>query len=322
MSNWHVSNSSEWTPIGDRMLTGHGGGMGPYAASYAVDLAARPMLNGSVSADIRLTERRATGAGLVCRADVAWTFVAFYTAPQEADDETTVARFGVFREGLFIPLAQLQEPVQLTRGYNHFTLEFFAGRMRGEIKAGDRTYELTAVCPHVPFPGYAGLVKFYGAGVLAKSWSIEQTRMPIASAASRPAGEKSKWDVFLCHTSDTKEEVKGLAKALAERGLTYWLDSEQIKPGDSVPGKINEGLGDSRYLLACISESSQSEWVTAEYGGVLSRELSGESSTRIIPVLLADVEPKHIPILLRGKSYISSGNKTVFDEFISFLLSH
>lgn len=322
MSSWHVSDRSEWTAIGDRMITGHGGGVGPYAASYAVDRAAGRMLNGSVSADIRLTERRSVGAGLICRADLDWTFVTFYTAPQGAADETTVARFGVFREGMLIPVAQLREPVRLARGYNHFTLEFFSGRMRGEIRAENRIYELTAVCPHVPFPGYVGLVKFYGAGVLAKSWSMEQTVLPFVSAASRRVREQAKWDVFLCHTSGAKEEVKELARALAKRGLTYWLDNEQIMPGDSVPEKINEGLGDSRFLLACVGESAQGEWARAEYGGVLSRELSGESPTRIIPVLLANAEPRHIPILLRGKRYISSANKTEFEEFISFLLSH
>ncbi|MFE0401470.1 toll/interleukin-1 receptor domain-containing protein [Streptomyces nigra] len=322
MSSWHVSDESEWTPIGDRMITGHGGGMGPYAASYAVNLAAGPMLNGAVSADIRLTERRSVGAGLVCRADPHWTFVTFYTAPQGAADETTVARFGVFREGTLIPVAQLQEPVRLARGYNHFTLEFFSGRMRGEIRAEDRTYELTATCPHVPFAGYSGLVKFYGAGVLAKSWSMEQTVLPIVSANSVTARKRAKWDVFLCHTTGAKEEVKELARALAKGGITYWLDSEQIMPGDSVPEKIDEGLSDSRFLLACVGDSPQGKWARTEYGGVLSRELAGESPARIIPVLLANAEPRHIPVLLRGKRYISSANKTEFEEFIRFLLSH
>ncbi|MGW7421403.1 toll/interleukin-1 receptor domain-containing protein [Streptomyces sp. NPDC054813] len=304
------------------MITGHGGGMGPYAASYAVDLAVAPVLNGSVSADIRLTERRAVGAGLVCRADLAWTFVTFYTAPQDMSEETTIARFGVFQEGQLTRVAQLPEPVRLERGYNRFTLEFFSGRMRGEIRAGDRTYELMATCPHVPFAGHTGVVKFYGAGVLAKSWSVERTRLPFVAAVSRPAKEDFTYDVFLCHTSDTREDVKSLAKALAGRGVTYWLDSEQISPGDSIPEKIDAGLRRSRYLLACISKSAQGEWARAEYGGVLSRELSGDSSTVTIPLLLADAEPDHIPVLLRGKRYISSSNKTEFDEFISFLLSH
>ncbi|MCX4905856.1 toll/interleukin-1 receptor domain-containing protein [Streptomyces sp. NBC_00878] len=324
MSTWHASNSAEWTPVGSRMITGHGGGMGPYDASYVIDLSSGPLLNGSVSAAVRLTDRGATGAGVVCRADRDWTFVAFYTAPDDPSEDTTVARLGVFQEGVLTPVAQLAEPVRLAPGYNRFTLEFFSGRIRGEIRAGDRTYELTALCPHIPFPGHTGLVKFYGAGVLAKSWSVEQTRMPFVAAGSRPAkGKDYPFDVFLCYASDTAEEVQAIAKTLAARGVSYWLDSNQINYGQRISVQIEAGLRSSRYLLPCISKNiAEREWTRAEFGGVLNAEFGGGWAPVTIPVLLADAEPDDIPFLVRDTRWVSSTNKVAFDEFISFVLSH
>ncbi|WP_194238657.1 toll/interleukin-1 receptor domain-containing protein [Streptomyces spongiae] len=324
MSSWHASNSAEWTPVGDRMLTGHGGGIGPYAASYAIDLTSGPVLNGSVSADILLTGTGVTGAGLVCRADRDWTFVAFYTAPQDVSEGTTVARLGVFQEGVLTPVAQLAEPVELERGYNHFSLEFFSGQMRGEIRAGDRTYELTAACPHVPFAGHAGLVKFYGAGVLATSWSVERTRIPFVPAASRrKEGQVFQYDVFLCHARETAQEVHDIAQALKARGISYWLDTEQITYGDRVTEKIEEGLRNSHYVLPCISKGlMERSWCRAEYGGILNAELSGDSTRIVVPLMLAAAEPDDIPLLFRDKRRVTSTNRVEFDRFIDFLLSN
>ncbi|WP_406349071.1 toll/interleukin-1 receptor domain-containing protein [Streptomyces sp. NBC_01597] len=324
MNDWYASNSRDWTPLGSGMITGHGGGVGPYAASYTISLASETILNGSVSTAIRLTSRRATGAGLVCRADRNWTFVAFYTAPENPGDDTTVARLGVFREGVLTPIAQLEEPVTLARGFNRFTLEFYSGQIRGEIRADERTYELRASCAHIPFPGHVGLVKFYGAGVMARGWAAEQTRIPfITAAARRKEGQMFKYDVFLCHASQTADEVADIAKLLADRGVSYWLDKEQITYGDRISEKIEEGLRGSHYVLPCISKHiSRSGWTRAEYGAILNAELSGDSTRIVVPLLLAEAETSDIPLLFRDKARVTSTNKVEFDRFIDFLLSN
>ncbi|MFI0977492.1 toll/interleukin-1 receptor domain-containing protein [Streptomyces sp. NPDC021093] len=324
MSDWHSSDSREWTRVGDALIAGIGSGMGPYEASYTVDRAPGRILNGSVSADVRLTDSAATGAGLVCRADQDWTFLAFYTAPQDMADESTVARLGVFLEGVLTPIAQLQEPVRLERGFNHFSLEFYSDQVRGEIRAGKRTYELETSCAHIPFPGYAGLVKFYAAGVLARSWSVERTRIPFVSAGSRrKEGQMFQYDVFLCHASETAKEVSAIAEALAARGVSYWLDKEQITFGDRVSEKIEEGLRGSHYVIPCVSSHiSERGWTRAEYGGILNAELSGDSTRVVVPLLLAEAVTDDIPLLFRDKLWVSSTNKVEFDRFIDFLLSN
>src|SRR5262249_6603397 len=146
-----------------KMVVGYGGGVGDYQTSYAINISCGTVLNGRIEADIRLIERHAVGAGLICRADDRWTLLAFYTAPGSGKASSTVARMGFFKEGVFTPLAVFAEPVQLAESYNKYSLEFFSGRARGEIRTQEKVIELFADCPHLPFPGYVGLVKFYSA---------------------------------------------------------------------------------------------------------------------------------------------------------------
>ncbi|MBT2384610.1 toll/interleukin-1 receptor domain-containing protein [Streptomyces sp. ISL-11] len=323
MNTWHASPSSDWT-TGDSLIAGHGGGIGEFGASYAVDLRTDPMLNGRIAADVRLTSPHGTGAGLVCRADTDWTFLTFHTAPEGPDDAATVARIGIFREGALTPVAALAEPVELSRGYNRFSLEFFSGQVRGEIRAGDRTYELHANCPHLPFPGRVGVVKFYGTGVLIKSVTAERTEMPFAVPQQERAGGEFEYDVFLCHSHDDAEEVHRIAERLADNKIRYWLDRDRIDYGDAVTKKIEDGLQASRYVLPCVSGNLiRSGWARAEYGGILNTVFSGASRRKVIPLMLEQVaaDQENIPILLRDLRRVSSFNKVEFAAFIDFLVS-
>ncbi len=73
------------------------------------------------------------------------------------------------------------------------------------------------------------------------------------------------YDVFLSHSAKDKEVVRPLAERLREDGLRIWLDDWEIRPGDSIPAKIEEGLERSRLLVLCMSAHSfGSDWATLE----------------------------------------------------------
>jgi hypothetical protein len=48
------------------------------------------------------------------------------------------------------------------------------------------------------------------------------------------------FDVFLSHSAKDKAVVRDVAAWLKRDGVRVWLDEEQIKPGDSIPAKIEE----------------------------------------------------------------------------------
>ena len=318
MSDWRDINKDAWT-FTRKVIVGSGGGFGEYKTAYAVNRANGILLNGRIAADLRISKKHVAGGGLICRGDEYWTFLAFYTSPAIAEKDSDIARIGLFKEGLFTQVATSNEPVHLTDDFNHFELEFFSGRLRGEIRTAEKAYELSAVCPHIPFPGYVGLVKFYGADILVKNVLIEKTDMPFATAVSN-ISRQFEYDVFLCHSSADKPIVEQIARNLRNAGITYWLDGEQIKFGDQITAKIEEGLQKSRYIVPCVSANvSVSGWARAEYGAVLNAELSGVSERVVIPLRLDDCNERDLPLLLRDKKRVTYSNKIEMAEFVQFL---
>lgn len=321
MSSWRDINKDSWT-FTRKKIAGYGGGIGELKTSYAVNLENGLLLNGKISADLRIVEPYLTGAGLICRADGLWTFLAFYTAPNSKENRYTVARLGLFKQGLFAPIATLNEEIYLDEDYNQFSLEWFSGKIRGEIKTSTNTYEVIRTCPHIPFSGYAGLVKFYGAGVLAKNIQIEKTDIPFEEKRKQKM-KQFNFDVFVCHSSNDKPIIADeIIQLFKKEGITYWLDSEQIKFGDSITQKIEEGLQKSRCVMPCLSENlSQSNWSRAEYGAILNAEFSGNSERIIVPLKLDNCDNNHIPMLLKDKKRVTYFNKTEFLEFLKFIKS-
>jgi hypothetical protein len=61
------------------------------------------------------------------------------------------------------------------------------------------------------------------------------------------------YDVFLSHSAKDKAVVRPLAERLRKDGVKVWFDEWVLKPGDSIPAKIEEGLERSRVLVLCMS---------------------------------------------------------------------
>ena len=80
-------------------------------------------------------------------------------------------------------------------------------------------------------------------------------------------------DVFLSHSSKDKEVVRAVAERLRADGLRVWFDEWEIRPGDSIPAKIEEGLEHSR-VLACPAVASERRRKAGTCGsGNLSKDI-------------------------------------------------
>ena len=62
------------------------------------------------------------------------------------------------------------------------------------------------------------------------------------------------FDVFLSHSSKDKGLVREVAERLRKDGVKVWFDAWEIKPGDSIPAKIEEGLEHSGGVCAVNDE--------------------------------------------------------------------
>lgn len=86
------------------------------------------------------------------------------------------------------------------------------------------------------------------------------------------------FDVFISHASEDKEEVvRPLAIALMHNNLKVWYDEFELKIGDSLRRKIDQGLATSRFGIVVLSQSFLKKgWTNYELDGLVSRSVSGE----------------------------------------------
>src|ERR1035438_8718977 len=103
---------------------------------------------------------------------------------------------------------------------------------------------------------------------------------------------KSTHDVFLSHSTKDKAVVRPLAERLRQDGLKVWFDEWVLKPGDSIPAKIEEGLEHSRVLVLCMSANAfGSDWAQLEAGTFRFRDPLNQER-RFIPRRLEDAPIK------------------------------
>jgi hypothetical protein len=97
------------------------------------------------------------------------------------------------------------------------------------------------------------------------------------------------YDVFLSHSANDKEVVRPLAERLRKDGVKVWFDEWALKPGDSIPAKIEEALERSRELVLCMSANAfGSDWAQLESGTFRFRgPLNNER--RFLPLRLDDI---------------------------------
>jgi len=123
--------------------------------------------------------------------------------------------------------------------------------------------------------------------------------------------------VFLSHAHADKPFASKLGNDLICRGIRVWIDSAEIKVGDSLLSKIADGLETMDYLAVVLSGASvRSEWVRREVEIAMNREIDGKRVT-VLPLLYRDCE---IPSFLKGKMYADFREERSYGESLEALL--
>jgi hypothetical protein len=103
--------------------------------------------------------------------------------------------------------------------------------------------------------------------------------------------------VFISHSFKDHDFVLLLAEKLRKDLIDVWIDDWELKAGDSIVEKINQGLEQSSLLIIIFSEHSiKSDWILRELNSTLMRQLT-KKDIKILPILL-EVEPEELPPLL------------------------
>jgi hypothetical protein len=95
--------------------------------------------------------------------------------------------------------------------------------------------------------------------------------------------------VFLSHSSKDNAVVREIAERLRADGLRVWFYDWELRPGDSIPAKSEEGLEHSRVLVLCISAHAfGSDWAQLEADTYRFRDPLNKER-RFIPLRLDEV---------------------------------
>ena len=123
------------------------------------------------------------------------------------------------------------------------------------------------------------------AGMVAGA-SVEEKAVTSTHAAAKSDGSTYSYDVFLSHSSADKELIGQVASRLRDDGFRVWYDDWEIRHGDLIQSKIDQGLDESRVLVLFMSrKASESDWVRLEQESVTFHDPVNKNRS-FIPVRL------------------------------------
>lgn len=130
-------------------------------------------------------------------------------------------------------------------------------------------------------------------------------RRELETAASVLQGKiaTKDFDVFLCHNSADKDEVKRVGERLKERGILPWLDEWELRPGLPWQRLLEEQIERIKSAAVFVGNDGVGPWQRQELDAFL-REFVGRNCP-VIPVVLPNAPKKPaLPIFLKGMTWV------------------
>jgi len=148
----------------------------------------------------------------------------------------------------------------------------------------------------------AGLEAVYG---IYAAWFL-QSRVAFnerKASALRTALSNNDFDVFLCHNSIDKPEVKAIGLELMKRGIKPWLDAWDLQPGKSFQSQIEEQIRQVKSAAVFVGADPFGPWQSEETKAFLSACV--KRGIPVIPILLPNAPSKpDLPLFLAEKTWV------------------
>lgn len=111
------------------------------------------------------------------------------------------------------------------------------------------------------------------------------------------------FDVFLCHNSEDKPEIRQIADELSRKGLKPWLDEREIRPGTGWQVVLEEQIQTIRAAAVFVGKSGIGPWQNMEMRAFINEFV--ERACPVIPVVLPSAtETPKLPILLKSLHWV------------------
>ena len=120
---------------------------------------------------------------------------------------------------------------------------------------------------------------------------------PLASPAEsgNSAQMNAPYDVFFAYNAEERRQVEIIADALKQRGISVWLDTEQISPGSWVKEVIQTAIPRAKSAAIFIGNAGLGRWEALELHTFISQCINARIP--VIPVLLPGVKTIPEPLL-------------------------
>jgi hypothetical protein len=119
--------------------------------------------------------------------------------------------------------------------------------------------------------------------------------------------------IFLSHSSNDKKFAGKLGDGLRKFGFRVWIDSAEIRPGDSLAELIASAIDQIDVLCVILSpDSAVSKWVAKEIQ-LAKRKHASIKGIRIIPLIY---RPTKVPRSLSDRLFIDFSEPLIFDEVL------
>src|SRR5262245_37179075 len=128
----------------------------------------------------------------------------------------------------------------------------------------------------------------------------------------------SRLRAFLSHNKADLPVARSVGAHLFLANVDVWFDEWSIKAGDSIPGRLNEGLAAfDVFLLLWSVNAARSHWVTQELNSAVMRAVD-TGSARVIPCRL-DSTPLP-PLIADRRSIDFSDHRAGIESLLSELV--
>jgi hypothetical protein len=160
----------------------------------------------------------------------------------------------------------------------------FDPESENRLEFGDWRLEIVVTCDSEPDVAHAA----YDVRLkpdLSSAWSPLQGVLPRVVQKQLAANQPR---VFVSHATQDHAFVEKFATDLRSNGADAWYSGWEIKPGDSIRTKIDEGLSGCEFFIIVLSNTSMSRpWVQTELDAATIGKLNGRVR-KIIPIKIED----------------------------------
>lgn len=117
------------------------------------------------------------------------------------------------------------------------------------------------------------------------------------------------FDVFLCHNTKDKDEVKKIGESLIAKGIKPWLDEWNIAPGRPWQSTLQSQIKTIKSAAVFIGESGIGPWASFELEAFIMEFVN--RGCPVIPVLLPNINTvPELPIFLKRMHYVDFSKET------------